>query len=101
MMLNLVTVGRRATQCTSTYVSSQVPMPYVHLISFLVNLFQLLLAMITGVLAFGYAEDKPEEAITQCLIFLVSCVLYQGVLELCEKISNPLGNDDVDFPMFA
>ena len=26
------------------------------------------------------------------------CVIYQGILETAEKMTNPLGEDDIDFP---
>merc|ERR1712173_276078 len=68
----------------------------------LVNIYQFCLAMISGILAVGYGKiGEVSKGVTTMCIFLMSSILYQGVLELCEKISNPLGDDDVDFPMYA
>jgi len=101
-LLAKIVLGRRATQATSTYITSQVPMPYVHLISLLVNVFQVVIGLTTGVLAFGYSKTNAlDSAMVYVSLCIITCTMWQGVLELCEKISNPLGNDDVDFPMFA
>merc|ERR1711879_57449 len=35
------------------------------------------------------------------VILLLFGVLYQGIMELSEKLSNPLGTDDIDLPEAA
>merc|ERR1712039_254455 len=64
--------------------------------------YHIALAIHTGVVSLkGVWSGHLTEAMVQFLILVLFCVLYQGIMELAEKLSNPLGNDDVDLPEAA
>merc|ERR1712154_24163 len=39
--------------------------------------------------------------VLQFIMLMLFGVLYQGIMELAEKLSNPLGADDIDLPEAA
>jgi len=91
--------GRRASGLTMLHIRCQLPLPYVHLICIVVNLYQTILAFTSGMIICAAEEtDLPQEIILQVARFFLYCIIYQGILETAEKMTNPLGEDDIDFP---
>jgi len=98
--------GRNASSLVSLHLECQLPLPYVHLIALVVNLYQVVLALVSGMVCVAaYETTDPSKFGTQVLIvqiiqFILYCIIYQGILETAEKMTNPLGLDDIDFPQF-
>merc|ERR1719445_1638401 len=91
--------GRRACSLTALHIRCQLPLPYVHLICIVINLYQTILAFTSGMIICTAEEtDLHQEILLQIARFLLYCVIYQGILETAEKMTNPLGEDDIDFP---
>jgi len=91
--------GRQASGSVMLHIRCQLPLPYVHLICIVVNLYQTILAFTSGMIICTAEEtDLHQEIILQIARFLLYCVIYQGILETAEKMTNPLGEDDIDFP---
>lgn len=98
-MAELCREGRAAAGLVLLHIDCQLPLPYVHLVCLMTNVYQFLFAVITGIVfSAGFYKDEIQTVIEQCLQFLLFCVVYQGILETVEKMANPLGTDDIDFP---
>merc|ERR1719326_2408958 len=82
------------------YLHTQLPFPYVHMITLLVNLNSLVISTVAGVQA-AIGLDKGRWAVACCNAFKVFMlpVLYQGLLQICVFLSDPLGDDIIDFPI--
>jgi len=98
--------GRNASSLVSLHLECQLPLPYVHLIALVVNLYQVVLALVSGMVCVAaYETTDPSKYGMQVLIiqiiqFVLYCIIYQGILETADKMTNPLGLDDIDFPQF-
>jgi len=91
--------GRAASSLVSLHLECQLPLPYVHLIALVINLYQVVLAFLSGMIcAASWANDDQQKLILSVIVFVLYCVIYQGILETAEKMTNPLGTDDIDFP---
>lgn len=97
--------GRAAGNLVLTHIETPLPLPYVHLVCIMVNLYQVCFAIVTGIVV-AHARDEvhswklnPDQtSCSQVLQLFLFCMIYQGVLETVEKMANPLGMDDIDFP---
>jgi predicted membrane chloride channel (bestrophin family) len=94
--------ARDGIQTVHTYLDTQLPFAYVHLIILLVNLNNLLIGIQSG-LKFVVAYRR-EEYLTLCsealFLFLVP-LCYQGLLTITYIIHDPFGEDMLDFPIMA
>jgi len=98
-MAELCREGRAAAGLVLLHIDCQLPLPYVHLVCLMTNVYQFLFAVITGIVfSAGFYKDEIQVVIEQCLQFYLFCIVYQGILETVEKMTNPLGTDDIDFP---
>jgi len=85
-----------------TYMQSQLPFAYVHLVTLLVNLNNIIMALKCGVVAAGQAQEGNYLYAGSQLIFLVVVpLLYQGLLTVAFIIADPFGEDLLDFPIMA
>lgn len=94
-------LARDAIERVYTYLHTQIPFAYVHLIGLLVNLCSLVSAARCGVLfavavAHGDAVDATFEVFN-----MVAPTLYNGLLAISYAIHDPLGEDMLDFPVAA
>lgn len=85
-----------------TYLHTQLPFAYVHLITLLVNLQNVVSALKCGVL---FARAKANGDFLACLqeVFICElvCFIYQGLLEVSYVVQNPFGRHLLDFPLAA
>lgn len=101
LVLNDCMKGRNAIQCVYTYLNTQLPYAYVHLIGLLVNLSNFIAAAKCGAsFAVAVARTDVAEAIFQ-LLNMVAPVLYNGMLSISYAVHDPLGEDMLDFPIAA
>jgi len=85
-----------------TYLGTQLPFAYVHLVTFLVNLNNLVMAIKCGVVFAVTMKNKNYIHATSQLVFIwVVPVLYQGLLSVSYIIHDPFGEDMLDFPVMA
>lgn len=91
--------GRAASSLVSLHLECQLPLPYVHLIALVINLYQVVLALAMGIIcAASFDQEDDQRLILSVIVFVLYCVIYQGILETADKMVNPLGEDDIDFP---
>lgn len=85
-----------------TYLGTQLPFAYVHLVTFLVNLNNLVMAIKCGVV-FGSSMKTKNwiQAASQVIFIFVVPLLYQGLLSVSYIIHDPFGEDLLDFPVMA
>lgn len=69
----------------------RMPVPFVY--------YHLLNAMICINCALWAVSMSATQSVFGPFVFLVSCLLYVGMLEVAKAMSNPFGDDDVDFPL--
>merc|ERR1719468_600244 len=84
------------------YLDTQLPFAYVHLITLLVNVQNILMAIKSG-LTFAKAipEGKSFVCIQQVLSTAVIVFIYQALLTISYMIMDPFGDDVLDFPIRA
>ncbi|CEM15838.1 unnamed protein product [Vitrella brassicaformis CCMP3155] len=119
--------ARSAVSNTWTYVDTQLPFSYVHLLGILVHINSIFVGLLSGIVLgkctarvadnerapmMGFARDEyttpfasradawnVSQLLIQQLLFLFTIpVFYHGLLRLAERISNPFGYDETDFP---
>jgi len=85
-----------------TYLGTQLPFAYVHLVTFLVNLNNLVMAVKCGVIFAASLRDMNWiHAGSQVVFIFVVPLLYQGLLSVSYIIHDPFGEDLLDFPIMA
>jgi len=80
---------KRHLACVRDNIGIQVPYPYFHLLNLMlcVNIF--LWAVFLGV----------DPSIWSPLVFFSATFIFMSLMELAVLMSNPFGDDDVDFPL--
>lgn len=91
-----------------TYVETQVPFPYVHVINLVVNINNIVVSVKCGIVA-GIAVRAvldgsggvAERWIIRCEILnlLIVPIIYHGLLAISYTIFDPFGDDVLDFPI--
>lgn len=83
------------------YIQTQLPFPYVHMITLLVNVNGLVISIVAG-LRVAIAVEKGQTAL-QIFVSASKLVavplMYQGMLQICVFLSDPFGDDIIDFPI--
>lgn len=98
-LLGFVIRAREAIQKVGTFINVQLPLPYVHVIIAITKLVFFMLTFQAGCKMFVALKATDIMAlIMEVLILVVVPVIYQGLIDLTEKISNPFGGDEIDFP---
>lgn len=82
------------------YLRTQLPFPYVHIITFLVNLHNAMMA-INSAFRFtaSWAEGNKLVQVFDVFHFFVVPMMYQSILLVSMHIMDPMGNDVIDFPI--
>lgn len=94
--------AREAIECILTYMFSQLPFAYVHLVTLLVNLNNLVMSVKCGVIGAAQIREKNWMYAGSQVVFLLAVpLLYQGLLSLTYVIGDPFGEDLLDFPVMA
>lgn len=104
-------IGAVLTECTratdgintiNEYMDTQLPFAYVHLITFLVNVQNIMLAINAGL---RFATALPELRylimISQFAMVCAVCFLYQALLQITYIVMDPFGDGALDFPVQA
>jgi len=85
-----------------TYLRTQLPFAYVHLVTFLVNLNNLVVSVKCGmVLGMAIQAHSWSQCVNQILFLFIVPPLYQGLLGISHVIHDPFGEDLLDFPVMA
>jgi hypothetical protein len=85
-----------------TYLRTQLPFAYVHLVTFLVNLNNLVVSVKCGmVLSMAIKATAWSQCVNQVLFLFIVPPLYQGLLGISHVIHDPFGEDLLDFPVMA
>lgn len=94
--------AREGMATINTYLDTQLPFAYVHLITLLVNVQNLVISVKSGII---FATAIPEVniflMIQQALTLLIVCFIYQALLQISYMIMDPFGDDVLDFPIKA
>eukprot|EP00931_Biecheleriopsis_adriatica_P045152 TRINITY_DN25881_c0_g1_i1.p1 TRINITY_DN25881_c0_g1~~TRINITY_DN25881_c0_g1_i1.p1 ORF type:complete len:576 (-),score=114.77 TRINITY_DN25881_c0_g1_i1:43-1704(-) len=92
--------GMEGVHCIHQFLQTQLPFPYVHMITLLVNVHNIVVAAVAG-LKFSVAlqSARPAECIAQILQALIVPTMYQGLIQICMFLSDPFGDDIIDFPI--
>lgn len=100
MLYNEIRLGIQGIQTLHHFLDTQMPFPYVHMITLLVNLHNMLVAAVAG-LKFGIALERNSlgDCAAQIIQVLVVPTLYMGLLQVTNLLSNPMGEDIIDFPI--
>ncbi|WZN63002.1 bestrophin [Chloropicon roscoffensis] len=95
--------ARNAISTILAQLNMQFPLNYSHLIVFFSKLYMIILSVEAGV-TFGSSlhHTNYADVISKCFILTIAPILYQGLLEIKEHISNPFRDDitDYSFKMF-
>ena len=95
--------ARNAISTILAQLNMQFPLNYSHLIVFFSKLYMVILSIEAGV-TFGssFHHTNYADVISKCFILTIAPILYQGLLEIKEHISNPFRDDitDYSFKMF-
>jgi len=82
------------------YLKTQLPFPYVHMITLLVNVNSLVIAIVAGVqCAIGQVKGQTSVVIVNAVKVFMLPVLSHGLLQICVFLSDPFGDDIIDFPI--
>jgi len=97
-----VVKARDAIEKITTYMQTQLPFAYVHLVTLLVNLNNVIMALKCGVVMSDQINEKNYMYAGAQVVFLFTCpLLYQGLLSVSNVIHDPFGEDLLDFPVMA
>lgn len=98
-LMKYVHDARDSIQKVNTFTNVQLPLPYVHVIICIAKLVFLMLTF-QGACKMYVAlyEGDYMALMLEMLILWVVPIIYQGLIDLTEKISNPFGGDEIDFP---
>lgn len=100
VMLQEVRMGVAGIHTLHHYVRTPLPFPYIHLITFLVNLHNFLMAFVAGFrFTAAWAKGHTIVQVFDVFQFLVVPILYQSILLVCVEIMDPMGRDIIDFPV--
>eukprot|EP00927_Polykrikos_kofoidii_P016686 TRINITY_DN17564_c0_g2_i1.p1 TRINITY_DN17564_c0_g2~~TRINITY_DN17564_c0_g2_i1.p1 ORF type:complete len:531 (+),score=85.10 TRINITY_DN17564_c0_g2_i1:107-1699(+) len=100
MVFQEIRAAMNGIHCLHDYLRTQLPFPYVHLICLLVNVNN---AMMSGVAGLKFAIALEAGIAARCFAEVLQVVmvplLYQGLLQVSVFLSDPLGDDLLDFPL--
>lgn len=101
-VFNQCIAARNGIQVIHTYLQTQLPFAYVHLLTLLVNVNNLVVAIKCGaVFIVALAKDDHQTMGYQLLMLVLVPVLYHGLLSISYVIQDPFGEDMLDFPIAA
>jgi len=97
--------AREGIQVIHTYLRTQLPFAYVHLVAWLVHLQNIVVAVKAG-LEIGCefrpdGQQKLEKLFQEMFSAVVVCMIYQGLLCISYLIEDPFGDDFIDFPIMS
>lgn len=96
--------ARDGIQTIHTYLRTQLPFAYVHLLTLLVNLHNVVFTCKCSVVFMVSLCSEPQQiqkAAYQVMMMFLIPVCYQGLLTISYVIHDPFGEDLLDFPVAA
>jgi len=101
-VIHQCTAARDGMANINMYLDTQLPFAYVHLITLLVNVQNILMALKSG-LTFARAvpRNDPFVMVQQVLTTAIIVFIYQALLTISYTIMDPFGDDVLDFPVRA
>jgi len=94
--------AREGMATINAYLDTQLPFAYVHLITLLVNLQNLVFAILSGItIAVAYADGNVAVIIQQSVSCMLVTLIYQALLQITYMVLDPFGDDVLDFPIKA
>jgi len=94
--------AREGIATINSYLDTQLPFAYVHLITFLVNIQNFVFALLSGVtVAQNFATKNVTGIIQQTISCTLVVLIYQSLLQITYHILTPFGDDVLDFPIKA
>lgn len=104
LAFNICLSARNGIQTIHTYLQTQLPFAYVHLISLLVSVNNLIVtAKCALVIIVSISKDPMDGTMigNQLLMMILIPTIYQGLLSISYMIHDPFGEDMLDFPVAA
>jgi len=84
------------------YLDTQLPFAYVHLITLLVNVQNILMSIKSGLkFATAVGQGDPFIMIQEMMTTAIIVFIYQALLTIAYTIMDPFGDDVLDFPIRA
>jgi len=95
-------MAREGMALINAHFDTQLPFAYVHLICLLVNLQNVVFAVVSGMhCAISYSTGNIHATVQQVCACLLIGVVYQAIFGLTYVILDPFGDDALDFPLPA
>mmetsp|Transcript_92467 Transcript_92467/g.247337 ORF Transcript_92467/g.247337 Transcript_92467/m.247337 type:complete len:574 (+) Transcript_92467:33-1754(+) len=96
------TRAREGFELLHTYLDTQLPFAYAHLIVFAVNIVNLVVASSCGIqFAFAVKRQDYQAALAQAVFGVVLHSIYQGLLVVAHFVENPFCDEEYAFPIIA
>eukprot|EP00930_Biecheleria_cincta_P047100 TRINITY_DN32588_c0_g1_i1.p1 TRINITY_DN32588_c0_g1~~TRINITY_DN32588_c0_g1_i1.p1 ORF type:complete len:562 (-),score=99.74 TRINITY_DN32588_c0_g1_i1:212-1897(-) len=100
IMFNDLNSGMDGVHTVHQYLGTQLPFPYVHMITFLVDIHNIVVAMLSGLkFAIAFREQRATGCVIEVFQLILVPTMYQGLLQICMFLSDPMGDDIIDFPI--
>jgi len=98
----LVCRARDGIQAAHTYLRTQLPFAYVHLIALLVHMNNILVFVRVGItVSVALMYGNVMVTVLQGVYVIIVPVVYQGLLSISYLIEDPFGDEILDFPITA
>lgn len=94
-------MATQSIQLIDMFLCTQLPFAYVHLLTWLVHVQNLVVALNAGLVISQSYDTDLQKCIMEVLLALVVCLIYQGLLSISYVIEDPFGDDLMDFPVMA
>lgn len=70
------------------------------MITFLVDIHNIVVAMLAGLkFAIAWRANRPSGCVIEVFQLILVPTMYQGLLQICMFLSDPMGDDIIDFPI--
>lgn len=94
--------AREGIQTIHTYLLTQLPFAYVHLLAWLVNVQNVVIAVKSGiVIELALKQGQVAKVVQETTMCVLVCLIYQGLLSISYVVQDPFGDDLLDFPVTA
>jgi len=100
MVMRECLVAKEGMTTMNMYLDTQLPFGYVHLMTLLVNLQNMVMTLKAGILfAQAFALGNTNLMLQQSVSCMVIVLLYQGILQISYVIADPFGDHIINFPI--
>lgn len=102
LVINECIMAREGIQMIHTFLKTQLPFAYVHLITVIVNMNNIVLSITCGtIFTISFSNRDFQTMVYQVMKFILVPILYHGLLSISYVIHDPFGDDMLDFPIAA